>query len=325
MAIMRELDLLEHIYSTNRVLPDHVLIGPGDDTAVLRLAGSDVLVTVDQLADGVHVDLATTALEKIARKAITRSLSDVAAMAAIPTAAVVAASVPRQFGDQRTRQLFDEMRSVAMSFGCPLVGGDISIWDHPLLLGVTILAQPAVGHGPVTRSGAQEGDIVCVTGSLGGSRLTIDGYSHHLDFEPRLKIARELAANPHLTIRAMIDLSDGLAMDLARLCSAGASDLAAEIWVDRLPISAAAHKASQKDGCPSWHHAMGDGEDYELCFLVPASQAESVLPAVVDGVSVTQVGVVTARCGEATVTLKMPDGSIRPADQLGWEHKGSDL
>lgn len=321
MGMMRELDLLEHIYASRATAPSPVTIGPGDDAASLQLAGPEVLVTVDQVADGIHVDLTSTPLEKVARKAVTRSLSDVAAMAAKPTAAVVAASLPRRFGTDLARRLFDAMSAVAQSYHCPLVGGDISIWDHPLLLTVTVLAEP-VGIRPVTRRGAQVGDCVCVTGDLGGSRVTLDGYTHHLDFEPRLDIARRLAADPDLSLHCMIDLSDGLAIDLARLCHERAGpSLAAEIWADRLPISAAAYRASRQDGAPAWHHALGDGEDYELCFTIPPLAAESALPRDVGGVSVTQVGVVTARDAGPTVVVKMPDGTVESADHLGWEHR----
>ena len=317
---MRELDLLDHIYRASDGFPNHVIIGPGDDTAVLRPPGGDLLVTVDQVADGVHVDLRTTSLERIARKAITRSLSDVAAMAGTPTAAVVAASLPRDFGDQRARDLFDCLRRVATSYDCPLVGGDILIWDHPLLLTVTILAQPT-GSPPMTRSGAQVGDCICVTGSLGGSLQTVDGYTHHLDFEPRLNVARHLANDPAFSLHCMIDVSDGLIMDLIRLCQAGGPPaLSAELLVDQLPISPAAELAARQDGQPSWRHALGDGEDYELLFTVPSSQAESVLPAVVSDVPITQIGWIKAGDDKSVVTLKMPDGSVQSAQSMGWEH-----
>src|SRR5690606_30452530 len=122
---------------------------------------------------------------KVARKAITRNLSDVAAMAARPSGAVVAASLPRDFGEARANELFDHMRKTAEAFGCPLFGGDLAMWDHPLLLSVTVLAEPAE-TAPVLRSGAKVGDIIYVTGQLGGSLQNVAGRCHHLDFEPRL-------------------------------------------------------------------------------------------------------------------------------------------
>ncbi len=319
---MPERDLLTHVYRANTNLPPWVTLPPGDDAAGIHLDSNDALVMVDQLADGVHVDLASTPLEKVARKAVTRNLSDVAAMAGLPVAAVVAAALPRHFGDQRAKSLFDAMAAVALPYGCPLIGGDLAIWDHPLLLSVTVLAQPA-GVTPITRQGTQPGDRVCVTGYLGGSRYTLDGYTHHLDFEPRIGLARRLATHPGLSLHAMIDLSDGLAVDLAHLCQAGTgSPLAARLWTDRLPISPAAQAAAQRDRTPAWQHAVGDGEDYELCFTLPGPQADSVLPREIDGVPITPIGTVTAADHGPTVTLQMQDGRVQPIDQLGWEHRG---
>ncbi len=321
---MRELNLLSHIYRSNNALPPHVLIPPGDDTAAIRITDPAVLVTVDQLADGVHVDLATTPLEKIARKAITRNLSDIAAMAAKPLAAVAAACLPRDFGDDRAVQLFDAMRRTAEQYNCPLVGGDIAVWDGRLLLSVTLLAQPD-GVTPVTRAGSQPGDHIYVTGALGGSTHTLDGYTHHLDFEPRLNAARILAKTLTTRLHAMIDLSDGLAMDLPRLCGADNPDqaqLQAELWVDQLPISPAARAAAQQDGRPPWQHALCDGEDYELCFTVADHPPQPSVPDQIDAVPVTRIGVIKPHDGKSpTITLKMPDGSTQPLERAGWEHK----
>jgi thiamine-monophosphate kinase len=319
---MRESSLLQHIYGCNASLPAAVTIPPGDDMAMLRLGGADVLVTVDQVADGVHFDLRTTPLAKVARKAITRNLSDVAAMAAVPVGAVVAGCLPRDFGEARANELFDIMRAVAESFGCPLVGGDIAMWDQPLVLTVTVLAEPA-GVAPLTRRGAKLGDVVCVTGELGGSLEPLNGRTHHLDFEPRLAIARQLASDADARPHCMIDLSDGLASDLRHLCNAADAPLAAEVWVDRLPTSAAAHAAAHRDGRPVWRHALTDGEDYELCFTVEPATAERALPKAIEGVPVTPIGIMVPREDNAAViTVKLPDGTIEPLEAEGWEHKG---
>jgi thiamine-monophosphate kinase len=325
--VVREFALLEHIYAGNHALPERVLIRPGDDMGALRVDGSQVLVTVDQVADGVHFDLSRDPLEKAGRKAITRNLSDVAAMACRPIGAVAAACLPRDFGEDRATRLFDVMRNAAASYDCPLIGGDIAVWDHPLILTVTVLAQPYPGVAPVLRKGARAGDVVCVTGRLGGSLETIDGVTHHLDFEPRLKLALTIAARyqPH----CMIDLSDGLARDVGHLAAA-AEDLTAELQIQSLPLSPAALAAAQRDGRPAWEHALGDGEDYELCFTVSGSQA-TILPAQIDGVPITQVGRMVPLSGSGggtgssgpRVVLRMPDGTVRPAGNLGWEHAGA--
>ena len=320
MRDMRELELLEQIYGANPSLPESVTIPPGDDMGAVRFCRMSALLSVDQLVDGVHFDLETTAIERIGRKAITRNLSDVAAMAAMPVGAVVAGCLPNGLGRDRTEVLFETMRQAGQTYRCPLIGGDLTIWDHPLVLSVTIIATPE-GIRPLLRSSAQVGDMICVTGQLGGSLENIDGYTHHLDFEPRLSLARALGADPDLDLHAMIDVSDGLAKDLSHICRA--SGVGAEVQAELLPVSPAALVAERRDGRPAWQHALGDGEDYELCFTLPASKVQFGQPIQVGGVAITPIGRITepGPDNEARVELKLPDGSVQPLDAgLGWEH-----
>ncbi len=322
---MRELDLLHHIYAQNRGLPPHVIIPPGDDMAAVRMGGQSVLITTDQSADGVHFDLRTTSLELVGRKAMTRKLSDVAAMAALPVAAEVAAFLPRDFGQQRATQLFDAMRRTAEQYNCPLVGGDIGFWDHPLIITVTIIADPA-GIEPVRRNGAKVGDAVCVTGKLGGSWTAPSagggsgGGGPHLEFEPRVSLARKMAACPGVKLHSMIDLSDGLATDMDHICEQ--SCVAAEIDADRLPLRDEARAASARDGKPAWMHAVSDGEDYELCFTVSAADAAK-LPREIDGVPITVIGkILEAREAPAGSRLWITTAAGRePLTRSGWEHR----
>jgi thiamine-monophosphate kinase len=317
---MRESELLKHIYAANRSLPSRVTIPPGDDMGAVRIGDQQVLITVDQIEDGVHFQWTTTPVEKVARKAVTRNLSDVAAMAAKPVCAVVAVCLPRGFGEAQAERLFDLIRSVGDSYGCPVVGGDIAVWDHPLAISVTLLAEPA-GITPVRRDTARVGDWVCVTGCLGGSLETIDGSTHHLDFEPRLSVARKIAGDPAIGLHSMIDLSDGLGVDLARVCRASA--VGAELWADQLPVSAGAKLVSLRDGLPPWRHALADGEDYELCLTV---SSDTRCPDRIDGVPITRVGMIIARDADAPadqiIKLNLPDGSIVFPGQWGWEHRG---
>jgi thiamine-monophosphate kinase len=311
---MREWDLLRHIYAQNKALGQRVTIPPGDDMGAVRIGSADVLVTVDQVADGVHVDLRTTPIERIGRKAITRNLSDVAAMAAKPVGAVAAASVPRGTSQDDAQRLSDGMRATAAKYDCPLFGGDVSVWDGPLLITVTVLAEPA-GIEPVLRSGARPGDAICVTGVLGGSLETIDGYTHHLDFEPRVALARELASDPRTRPHAMMDLSDGLASDLRHICEA--SRVRAIVDARMLPISSAARRAASRSGKPPWSHAVGDGEDYELLMAAPVG----VLPPEIDGVRITEIGRFESDERGITVGIDAGDG-ITELKGLGWEHRG---
>jgi thiamine-monophosphate kinase len=309
---MRENALLAQIYAANRSLPSSVVIPPGDDMGAVRLGGELVLMKVDQVAEGVHFSPGTP-LELIARKALTRNLSDVAAMASLPVAAVCAACLPRNFGEERAHQLGESMRRIAADYGCPLIGGDISMWDQPLIITVTLIAEPA-GVEPVLRSGAKPGDVICVTGKLGGSWAP--GSDVHLTFEPRIELARTLAKT--VKLHSMMDISDGLAMDLPRLCEA--SGVAAEVAVDRLPLRDEAIAWAKQDGKSAWRHGLNDGEDYELLFTV-GEQDAARLPREIDGVPITPIGRIIA--GERpVVTLLHGDGRRELMGDGGWEHRG---
>lgn len=315
---MRELELLSHIYKANPALPGAVTIPPGDDMGAVKVGGVTLLVTVDQVADGVHFELGNTPLKKVGRKAITRNLSDVAAMAAKPVGAVAAACLPKGFPEADAKTLFDAMRATAEALGCPLIGGDISAWDQRLILTVTVFAEPD-GIDPVTRNTAKVGDAVYVTGAIGGSLIELDhppGYVHHLDFTPRVALARQLAANTATRPHAMIDLSDGLAQDLTRICER--SGVRAQIECEKLPISPAARLAAERSGQPAWFHALGDGEDYELCFTAP----DGALPGEIGGVPITRVGRILEPGPGPLVTLLQSDGTATDVAGLGWEHTG---
>src|SRR4051812_24276558 len=183
----------------------------GDDLAILAWPEEELLlVGVDQVIDGVHFDSSKHSARAIGRKVMNRNLSDCAAMACLPAAAVVTVALPRGAGADYAKELYLGLRDAADPFGCPVVGGDTGSWDGKLVVTVTILGRSA-GVAPVTRNGARPGDGIYVTGPLGGSIL-----GRHLTFEPRVTLARQIV--PSMAPTAMIDLSDGLSRDLRHIC-----------------------------------------------------------------------------------------------------------
>jgi thiamine-monophosphate kinase len=300
---MREFELLQQIYQSNARLPGNVTIAPGDDMGAITIHDGQVLAAVDQLIDQVHVDLRNTSLQLVGRKAVTRNLSDIAAMAAKPLACLATAALPRDFGDARCDELFTAMRDTAAEYNCPLIGGDVSIWDGPLHLTVTVLATPD-GVEPVLRIGAKAGDVICVTGQLGKSYPT----GHHLNFEPRLTIARALASYPATRPHCMIDLSDGLARDLGHLCEM--SNVSAVIDECKLPC---------RDNA-TWQQAVGDGEDYELLFAMDHAAIGSPGGWDILGVPVTVIGRMVPCSDKPSVTIRLSDGKQLDLADKGWEH-----
>src|SRR5437763_5801325 len=190
---------------------DHVLVGPGDDLAVLKWHADDLLIVgVDQVLDGVHFDSAVHSPLDIGRKVMNRNLSDCAAMACLPAAAVATVALPRGTGIEYAKELYIGLREAADPYYCSIVGGDTASWDGKLVVTVSILGRSG-GITPITRAGAKPGDGIYVTGSLGGSLL-----GRHMTFEPRVFLAREIAKKKRA--HAMIDISDGLSRDLAQIC-----------------------------------------------------------------------------------------------------------
>src|SRR5262245_37044755 len=148
-----------------------VLLGPGDDTAALAWpGGAPCLVTTDMLLEGSCFRLAEAGPRRVGRKAMGVNLSDIAAMAGRPVAAVVSVGLPRRGGRALAEELYLGLREVADAFGTAIIGGDTNSWDGPLVINVALLGE-AVPPGPVRRSGARMGDVLMATGSFGGSIL----------------------------------------------------------------------------------------------------------------------------------------------------------
>lgn len=293
-----ESEFIDWVTSQAKAAPGFVVVPPGDDLAVLKWPADDLLlVGVDQVLDGVHFDSAVHAPHQIGRKVMNRNLSDCAAMACLPAAAVAAVAAPRGAGVDYLRELFLGLRDAADPFGCPVVGGDTASWDGKLAVTVTILGRSA-GIQPVTRRGACPGDGVFVTGPLGGSIL-----GRHLNFSPRVTLARELAAAGAVT--SMIDLSDGLSRDVRHLC--GGSGVGVKVQADLIPIHEDAQAMFRRDRRSPLDHALHDGEDYELLYTGPITHGTP---------RTTLIGQVLREPG---VWLHGPDGVVS-LEPLGWEH-----
>ena len=298
-----ELDLVRWLSAT-AVRRSNTEQGIGDDMAVLKGLSSPILVAADMLLDGVHFQSEEHAPRDIGRKALACNLSDCAAMAVRPVAACVSIALSPRQSTQCAQDIMAGAIDLGERFGVDIVGGDTNRWPHPLVIDVSIVAEAFPGIRPVLRRGARPGDSLYVTGPLGGS---LSG--KHLTFEPRVGEAERLARGLGDRLHAMMDISDGLSLDLWRLCDA--SGVGAELrsqWLQPILSDSAVAMSRQDDRTPL-DHALHDGEDFELLF---ASEGD----AGTCGVDVWRIGTVT----ESGLHLWNDQGKREPLVPKGWVH-----
>ncbi len=288
-------------------------VGVGDDAAVLAwAAGRDMVVTTDAVTDQVDFVLAEVEPALVGHKALGVNLSDLAAMAAEPVAAVVSLVLPRRGAGKRDAlelaiELYRGMLPLAEQFDVTIAGGDTNTWDGPLAISVTAIGC-TTARGPLTRSGARPGDHLLVTGRLGGSIL-----GRHLKVEPRVREALLLSERYHL--HAGMDVSDGLALDASRLAAASGCGIA--LRLADVPVSQDAVQLAQKTGRSPLEHALGDGEDFELLLAAAADVAEQIVRDQPLGVSVIRVG----DCISERGLWQIDDaGQRQPLAATGYQH-----
>ena len=308
---MKEFELIRRL---TRGLPSNssVVVGAGDDCAVLEAGLPDrlLLFKTDAAVEGVHFT-AGTPPERIGYKALGRCLSDIAAMAGTPTAALVTIGLPRDFKTELVEGIYAGMNALARRYEVAIVGGETTTNPGGVFISVALLGWAPRGKS-VLRSGAEAGDAIFVTGELGGSLA-----GKHLEFEPRLAEARWLAQ--HFPPHAMLDISDGLAGDLRHILKA--SRVGAELLATAIPISRGARLAAKAGSAakPALLAALTDGEDFELLFTVASRHAVPLLDAwkkQFPELALTCIGKIKA--GEG-VTIRDKHG-VRPLTAHGYAH-----
>lgn len=304
-----ETSFLAWLKGRTRHLPQPRL-GIGDDAAVLDPAtlGHGCVATCDTIVDKIDFDTRQHSLRRIGHKALAINLSDLAAMAARPVAILISLSLPRDQPSRTAAELYEGMLPLAEMHQVAIAGGDITVYDGPLTITITAIgaASPA---GVWRRDGAQAGDAVVVSGAFGGSLR-----SRHLDVQPRVDLALQL--REAFGIRAAIDVSDGLSLDLDRLCAA--SLVGAELTLSAIPIHEDCVRHSEETGRSPLDHALSDGEDFELILAVPRDELNAVLSADF-GAPLTTIGVFTGRTGLWTIQ----EGAHTRISPRGYLH-GSD-
>lgn len=280
--------------------------GIGDDCAVVPSSGKQMLITTDPVIYGQHFDDAVPA-RAVGAKLLKRNLSDIAAMGGRPVAAVLSLALAPETSVAWLRAFYLGIAAAARRFEVKIVGGDITQGPVGFFGAFLTLHGEATGARIVTRSGARRGDRLYVTGTLGGSLL-----GHHYQFTPRLAEGMWLARRDE--VRAMMDVSDGLAKDLDSLTPDG---LAPALCETAIPVSVAARTRASRSKRTALYHALSDGEDYELLVVVRgdanADAFEAAWKKNFPRVRLTQIGTFAKKDA-------VPAGAVRLLDYRGYEH-----
>jgi thiamine-monophosphate kinase len=331
-----EFDLIAALRARLPAAGPRLLLGPGDDAAVTAPSGVTA-TSVDAIVEGVHFRRSSTPLRAIGQRALAAALSDLAAMGAAPGEAYIALGVPEDLDEPGCLELLEGAEALAARTATLLAGGDISR-SAVLFVAVTV-----VGHAPdaeslVTRAGARAGDLVVLTGELGGAAAALrldsgvsgDGRAgppaaaelsedvlgalraRQLDPQPRLQEGRALAASG---ARAMIDISDGLGADAGHL--AAESGVRLEIDLGEVPLQAGVREVAQAVGGDALELATGVGEDYELLACLPEDSLDGARKAVAGiGGSLTAIGRCVAGEGVRLSDRSGRELPVRGYDQL---------
>lgn len=308
-----EFQFIDHVRSLQ---PSHPAVetGIGDDAAILSPSGDkSTIIATDLLLDEVHFRLSEISPELAGRKALAVNLSDLAAMGATAQTAFVSLMLPDTMPDDILMSIWSGLQALADKYQVAIAGGDTNVWQGQFGISVTVTGV-CPDSRPICRNGANNGDWIFVTGELGGSIL-----GRHLTFEPRLHESRWLIREAKPS--SMIDISDGLAADLHHVLEE--SQVGADINADRLPIHPDVFEMS---GSPLLH-ALSDGEDFELLFTVPETQARELVARQRSffetfNCHLTHIGTIREQHG---CTIHSKNGAREELPAHGWVHGRSSL
>ncbi len=329
-----EFGLIERI---KRALPQpsaEVVVGIGDDVAVLRSAGPEyLLATCDIQVENVHFQRSVITPFQLGRRIAAINVSDIAAMGGAPQWALVSLALPPDLETDFVDALYEGMHEELGRWGGAIVGGNLSRMDQTVVIDLCLLGK-ILPENLLLRSGACRGDLIMVTGTLGDSRAGLElvrepglvvseeGRRHaqmrHLTPQPRLLEGQVLGRSG--LVHAMADVSDGMLADLGHICRA--SRVGAEIWLGNLPVGAAAREVAQAAGQDASSWALSGGEDYELLFTV-ASECAAEVQKILKEETGTLCHVVGQVVAEAEgIQLRLEDGKTSASSEKGggWDH-----
>ncbi|OYZ01589.1 MAG: thiamine-phosphate kinase [Sphingobacteriia bacterium 28-36-52] len=297
IADLGEFGLIEHLTKNAEIQNASTILGVGDDAAVIDHFGKQTVVTTDLLLEGIHFDLMYTPLKHLGYKAVVVNLSDIYAMNATPTQFTLSIGISNRFSVEALNEFYEGVYFACEKYGVDLIGGDTSSSLKGFVISVTAIGEVAPDQF-VKRSTARKGDLICVSGDVGGAYLGLTLmerekkiYQENPNIQPDLedesyivgkllkpearKDIIEFFASNQIVPTAMMDVSDGISSEVLHICKQ--SNLGARVYEEKLPIADASRKAAFKFGLDPTVCALNGGEDYELIFTIAQEDHDKIV------------------------------------------------
>lgn len=297
IADLGEFGLIEHLTKNAEIQNASTILGVGDDAAVIDHFDKQTVVTTDLLLEGIHFDLMYTPLKHLGYKAVVVNLSDIYAMNATPTQITLSIGISNRFSVEALNEFYEGVYFACEKYGVDLIGGDTSSSLKGFVISVTAIGEVAPDQF-VKRSTAKKGDLICVSGDVGGAYLGLTLmerekkiYQENPNIQPDLedesyivgkllkpearKDIIEFFASNQIVPTAMMDVSDGISSEVLHICKQ--SNLGARVYEEKLPIADASRKAAFKFGLDPTVCALNGGEDYELIFTIAQEDHDKIV------------------------------------------------
>jgi len=333
VASLGEFGLIDHLTKNNETLNASTILSVGDDAAVLDHFGKQVVVSTDMLVEGIHFDLMYTPLKHLGYKSVIVNLSDIYAMNATPAQITLSIAFSNRFSVESLDEFYEGVYAACKRYNVDLVGGDTTSSQKGLIICVTAIGEVAPDKY-VTRSGAKKGDLLCVSGDLGGAFLGLTilerekkvfletkGVQPDLENQDYIigrllkpeakKEVVEFLAENNITPTSMIDISDGLSSETLHICKQ--SDVGCILYEEKIPIHELARQFAYKLELDPTACALSGGEDYELLFTIPQSDYDKL----VLNENISVIGYITEANEGCNIITK--GGSTHKLIAQGWD------
>ena len=337
LAELGEFGLIQHLTDNFKIRHESSIKGIGDDAAVLHAGDKEMLISTDLLLEGIHFDLAYVPLMHLGYKAVQVNLSDIYAMNGVATQITVSIGLSSKFPLEAVEEIYKGIELACNKFNIDLIGGDTSSSKQGLVISVTSIGF-AKREDIVYRNGAKEGDLLCVSGDLGGAYVglqilerekqiflenpnvqpDLEGKDYIIERQLKPEGRRDivdLLAQMKIVPTSMIDVSDGLASEIMHICKQ--SETGCTIYEDKLPLDPMTYETARELGLDPTICALNGGEDYELLFTLSPSDYEKIK----DEKEISFIGFITDQ--EQGVKLETRDGIQHDLEAKGWNAFGN--